>query len=211
MPHGITRIVVQEQRALLRIGLAELLAKTGRFDAVDHVADVEELATVVALDAPDAVAVELIAPGLDRELVARLRSVRPDVRVVALHEGRRADHTARAKELGIDALAAYGGGAQALLAAIFDEPIVLAKLDERRQLPSRTVLTPRECEVLQHLAQGKTAAMAAASLRVSPKTIDNHKQRIFVKLGVQNQAHAVALAHRIGILGRGALERASSE
>jgi DNA-binding CsgD family transcriptional regulator len=37
---------------------------------------------------------------------------------------------------------------------------------------------------------------------VSPKTVDNHKQRIFSKLGVQNQAHAVALAHRIGLLGR---------
>lgn len=37
-------------------------------------------------------------------------------------------------------------------------------------------------------------------LLVSAKTIENHKQRIFAKLEVQNQAHAVAKAHRLGIL-----------
>ena len=55
-----------------------------------------------------------------------------------------------------------------------------------------------------------TAADCAAALHVSPKTVDNHKQRIFSKLGVQNQAHAVALAHRIGLLGRAPYDTAAS-
>jgi DNA-binding CsgD family transcriptional regulator len=35
---------------------------------------------------------------------------------------------------------------------------------------------------------------------ISPKTVENHKQRIFAKLGVQNQAHAVAVAMRSGLV-----------
>jgi DNA-binding CsgD family transcriptional regulator len=38
---------------------------------------------------------------------------------------------------------------------------------------------------------------------ISPKTVENHKQRIFSKLGVQNQAHAVSVALRQGLLTAG--------
>jgi DNA-binding CsgD family transcriptional regulator len=54
--------------------------------------------------------------------------------------------------------------------------------------------------VLRQIASGLTTQQSAAVLHVSPKTVDNHKQRIFAKLRVQNQAHAVAVAHRAGIL-----------
>jgi DNA-binding CsgD family transcriptional regulator len=37
-------------------------------------------------------------------------------------------------------------------------------------------------------------------LNISPKTVENHKQRIFRKLGVQNQAHAISVAMRSGLM-----------
>jgi DNA-binding CsgD family transcriptional regulator len=44
----------------------------------------------------------------------------------------------------------------------------------------------------------------AEAMGISPKTVENHKQRIFSKLGVQNQAHAVAVAMRQGLLSASA-------
>ena len=54
--------------------------------------------------------------------------------------------------------------------------------------------------MLRHISAGLTTQQSAQLLEVSPKTVDNHKQRMFAKLQVQNQAHAVAVAHRAGIL-----------
>jgi len=54
-------------------------------------------------------------------------------------------------------------------------------------------LTPREAEVVRRVADGLSTEQVATALGISRKSVDNHKQRIFAKLGAQNGAHAVAL------------------
>ena len=58
-------------------------------------------------------------------------------------------------------------------------------------------LTPREVEVLSWLVQGKTNAEIGVILHISPRTIQKHVERIFVKLGVENRIAAVALVHAL--------------
>ncbi len=66
-------------------------------------------------------------------------------------------------------------------------------------LPPR--LTPREREVVALVSSGLTANQIGAELQISTKTVENHKQRVFRKLGVQSQSHAVSVAMRLGLLG----------
>ena len=54
--------------------------------------------------------------------------------------------------------------------------------------------------MLGEIGAGSTTRGVAETMGISPKTVENHKQRIFSKLGVQNQAHAVAVAMRQGLL-----------
>jgi DNA-binding CsgD family transcriptional regulator len=61
---------------------------------------------------------------------------------------------------------------------------------------SLTGLTRREREVLELAAQGLAAKQVARQLGISPKTVEQHKTRIFTKLGVPNQAAAVAVLAR---------------
>ena len=65
---------------------------------------------------------------------------------------------------------------------------------------SRPLLTPREVQVMRGIATGLTIAQVAVSLGITRKSVENHKQRIFAKLGVQSQAHAVAVAVGSGLL-----------
>lgn len=69
------------------------------------------------------------------------------------------------------------------------------------QRPPAPLLTPREREVLVALARHGTARAAAAALNISAKTVSNHKDNVFRKLGSQSLAHAVAVARRDGHLG----------
>jgi DNA-binding NarL/FixJ family response regulator len=73
------------------------------------------------------------------------------------------------------------------------------------QLPSeradeRPVLTRRQLEVVRLIGRGLTSQEIAGQLGVRPKTVENYKQRVFVRLGVQNQAHAVARCARLGLM-----------
>jgi DNA-binding NarL/FixJ family response regulator len=64
----------------------------------------------------------------------------------------------------------------------------------------RSALTDRELEVLRLIGAGRTTRQISEGLGISQRTVENHKRRIFAKLDVQSQAHAVASAARLGLL-----------
>jgi DNA-binding NarL/FixJ family response regulator len=72
---------------------------------------------------------------------------------------------------------------------------------------ARTLLSPREQEVLEWLAAGWTVNEIAAGLGLAAKTVANCKQRLYRKLDVHHQAHAVATAITLGLLVPAAREQ----
>ena len=68
------------------------------------------------------------------------------------------------------------------------------------QSNERLTLTPREVDVLAAMADGLSTKAIARRLGVAIKTVENHKTRVFDKLGVHTQAHAVGLAISQGLL-----------
>ena len=78
-------------------------------------------------------------------------------------------------------------------------------------LPGSTrTLTPRERMVLHQLGSGFTTAQIANRLAISPKTVENHKQRIYAKLGAGNQSQAVAIGLHRGLAEVKAPSRSTS-
>jgi two-component system nitrate/nitrite response regulator NarL len=69
-----------------------------------------------------------------------------------------------------------------------------------RQVEERPLLTPREREVLAHVAAGRPAPEIARQLHLSPATVKGHLQSLYEKLGVSDRAAAVAEAMRRGLL-----------
>ena len=71
-----------------------------------------------------------------------------------------------------------------------------ARLPQARQR-----LTPRQLEVLGHLAEGRSTAQIAAALGVATETVRNHIRAILRTLGVHSRLEAVVEAYRLGVLG----------
>lgn len=65
----------------------------------------------------------------------------------------------------------------------------------------RPALTPRELDILTAMSDGLAAKAIAVRLGVALKTVENHKIRIFEKLGVRSHAHAVTVAMAYGLAG----------
>jgi DNA-binding NarL/FixJ family response regulator len=169
---------------LLRDGIALALDAEPDLEVVAVVADAPALAEAIDRHRP----VDFAVVDLDGFPRAHPLSPRRGVRLVGL-TARPADALPEACRLGVTAIVAHEDGLAGLVHAI-----------RRCPVPTVPPLTPREAEVLRAVAEGHSAREIARRLDVSPKTVDNHKHRIYAKLGVQSQAHAVAVATRAGLI-----------
>ncbi len=78
-------------------------------------------------------------------------------------------------------------------------------LREPRRMPRLRLLSPRERNILELIGEGRSNKEIARSLRITPETVKSHVKNMFVKLGVERRAQAVARAQGLGLFAMGDL------
>lgn len=200
------RTALRIRQRLYREGLVKALAAVDDVEVTGATASFKDVLRLATHGAIDVALIEVDANEReDRHLPAAIAQANPDVRVVVLHRGLDRFELHRLRRGGASATADVHHGLKTVVAAVTGKapPENTIFLDEPARpsaTPSVPALTPREHEVLELVASGITSRAISTQLAVSPKTVENHKQRIFNKLGVQSQGHAVALALRVGLL-----------
>ncbi|WP_336082850.1 response regulator transcription factor [Nocardia sp. SSK8] len=192
------RVVIAEDSAILRDGLAGLLTERGH-EVVAMVGDATTLHEVVATHAPDVAVVDVRMPPsfTDEGLLAaiQLRRAFPGTGVLVFSqwiETRYAtellaagaggvgyllkDRVADVRDF-VDALQRVATGGTAL-----DPEVVSQLMGASRQQDSLARLTPREREVLEVMAQGLTNSAIAEALSVTERAVEKHIGNIFTKL-----------------------------
>lgn len=198
-------LLLQDPRRLVLEGTARLL----EHGADAHVAlAVTDPVRLIQPDVPPA-DVALVSLETDERLLRRvvrnLRRQHRDIRIIGTYR------PATCMSLGADvcgslaAVVPHQEGTAALVAAIRGDrrstgPARLPSRPHRIRRPRPPALTPREKDVLTLLARGLSAQQASEQLQIRRSTVENHKQRMYAKLGVQSQAHAVSTAMRSGFL-----------
>jgi len=200
----MTRAAIQQRQRLFREGLVLLLAEVPEVEVVATAVTGDELHDRCVDCRPDVAVLEIDAEEWDPcRLAQRIQRRLPGIRFVgtcrSLDDSASVD---RARRAGLRQLVARVDGFAALLTALQDD--AAGPAPDVRTLPldagHRDALTPREVGVLELIGAGWTSREISDRLSITHKTVENHKQRIFGKLGVQNQAHAVAVAMRRGLI-----------
>jgi DNA-binding NarL/FixJ family response regulator len=192
------RVVIAEDSVLLREGLSRLLVEAG-FEVQDAVPDAEQLLRAVGERQPHVVVADVRMPpthtdeGLRAALVIRRRW--PAVAVLVLSqyvEERYASELLAGDTRGVgyllkdrvadvdafvDALRRVGGGGTAL-----DPEVVSQLLARSRRHDPLSSLTPREREVLQLMAEGRSNAGISTQMVVTEGAVEKHVSSIFAKL-----------------------------
>ncbi len=199
------RVGVQQRQRLFREGLAMFLGRHADVEVVGTARTAPELVRLCDQSRPDVVLMEVDVTDWDAcRLAAALLARHRGLRIVGLPPGPGPALPGRAQRAGIETLLSRSCGSDDVLAAVLRAPgpgrvVPLPRGDDGDEVgPPR--LTERERQVLQLIGTGATSKETSARLGISRKTVENYKQRIFAKLEVQNQAHAVALAMRRGLL-----------
>src|SRR4051794_27637679 len=201
---AIVLVAVMGRSRLDRAALAEVL------DCEPDVAIVAVKRTAANLAAacggvkPDVVVVLRGVAGDEEEHQVRQRF--PTSHIVAIRAGDGPDGA----DAVVDADQSVGSLVRTMRIHAAGPPRV-AVLDSETGSTARVAsLTDSEVQILRLISEGRTAADIGQAIGVSAKTVDNHRRRIYDKLGVRSQTRAVAKAVRDGMLGTGAPRKATT-
>jgi NarL family two-component system response regulator LiaR len=202
---GTIRVMLVDDHAVVRSGLAAFLLAFDDLELVGDAADGEEALRKCGEVRPDVVLMDLVMPGLDGASAARaIREDFPETQVVALTSFMNEDFVSSALEAGAIGYLLKNVSAEELAEAIRSahagrptlSPEATHALIQstRKSSHPRYELTERELEVLALMVGGLSNPEIAERLVVTRSTVKFHVSNILSKLGVGSRVEAVALA-----------------
>jgi DNA-binding NarL/FixJ family response regulator len=210
------RLVIVDDHDLARAGLRSLLAGERGLEVVGEAADGREAVTLCRRSRPDLVLMDLRMRDMDG--LAATRAIKQDcpdtiVLVVTMYEN--PDYLLEALKAGASGYLLKGATRRELVRAVRDalrgksilQPELTSQLLRRlagqsQQDPGERSdpLTPREREVLQLVARGRTNREIGQEIGLSLSTVKTHLEHIIEKLGVSDRTQAAVRAAALGLL-----------
>ncbi|MBM6619062.1 response regulator [Bacillus suaedaesalsae] len=220
-----TRIVIIDDHQLFREGVKRILDFETNFEVVAEGEDGSEALAIVEKHQPDVVIMDINMPTLNGvEATAQLIAEFPDTKVIILSIHDDENYVTHALKTGAQGYLLKEMDAEQLVDAVnivaeggsYLHPKVThnlvkeyrrlattanSKTSGRKEIEIRRplhLLTRRECEVLQLLADGQSNRTIGESLFISEKTVKNHVSNILTKMNVNDRTQAVVVAIKNG-------------
>jgi two-component system response regulator NreC len=211
------RILLADDHTVMRAGLRALLERQPNLEVVGEAGDGRQTVELASSHVPDVVVMDIAMPNLNGvEATRRMVSKQPTISVVILSMYSDESYVMRALEAGARAYLLKDSAVTDLIRAIeavsqgksFFSPKIsrilaeeyIRALRQKGVADSYELLTPREREILQLLAEGKTNKEVATSLNISVYTAETHRGNILQKLNLHSTAELVLYAVRKGII-----------
>ena len=210
------RILLADDHALVRAGLRALLEKMSGVAVVAEAGDGLEALRLIGETSPDLALLDISMPALNGlDVAMRVREKHPATRVIMISFRADDDYVRRALAAGAAgyllkdsgpaelelAVRAVAGGETWLSPAVASRLVKEFVGRERRAVDGPfEVLTSRQREVLQMIAEGLSSKEIAGRLDVSVKTVETHRNELMDRLGIRGVAGLVRYAVRAGLV-----------
>jgi DNA-binding NarL/FixJ family response regulator len=205
MTDVVIRVLLAEDDALLREGLAQLVTTADGLGLVGMAADLPGAVTLIERQRPDVVVTDIRMPPTQTDegirLAAQIRREYPVMGVVVLSNYTEPAYALALLEGGVQRrgyllkqrVARFGELAEVVRrvaagGSVID-PAVVGDLVQthRARRSALEELSPRELQVLGEMAQGKNNAAVAAALTLTERAVEKHANAVFGKLGLTNE------------------------
>lgn len=205
------RILLAEDERIVSQGVRALLEQAG-FQVVGEATDGREAVTMAQSRNPDVAILDLSMPNMNGLSAAQeMRHLSPRSKIIFLTSSRDEQHVLEALRAGVKGYVLKTQATSDLVQAIQEvsrgqtylspgvSHVVIDAYLGKRELAEDS-LTPREKQVLQLIAEGKSTKEAANLLCISVKTAEFHRSRLMEKLDVHETASLVRYAVRKGLI-----------
>lgn len=213
----MTRVLLADDHAVVRKGLRFILEQEPDLQVAGEAADGREAVRLARELSPDVVVMDIAMPqlnGIDATSQIVKQNPRTNVLILSMHNDE--TYLLRALEAGARGFLLKDTAEEDLVRAVrvaaqgkpFFSPAIaqalledyMRNLQQRNQQDSYSLLTDREKEVLQLLAEGRSNKEVAQLLNLSVYTVETHRTRIMQKLNLHNTAELVLYAVRKKII-----------
>ena len=208
------RIILADDHEILREGLRRMIEREPNMEVVGEAQDGRTLVEMAVSLKPDVIVMDITMPDLNgmdatRQILAKM----PQIKILALsmHEDRK--YVTGMLEAGASGYLLKGCKFDELVTAIqtimlrrvylspqIADMVVKGYLDKSPRRFAEPVLSDREREVLQLLAEGHSIKETAFKLGISAKTVETHRRHIMEKLQIDNASEIVKYALREGLI-----------
>jgi DNA-binding NarL/FixJ family response regulator len=204
------RVLLADDHQILRDGIRRGLENAGE-EVVGEASNGEEAVTLARETQPDIVLMDLSMPVLDGvSATRRIISEFPEIKVVVLTMHDDPPLTRAALEAGASAYLTKGtsfadvldtlrrvlAGEEVLSPQLAASMLTVVEAED----PGEELLSSRQTEILQMIADGQSTKQVARELGITQKTVHNHLNAIYRRLDTQSLTHAVLSAVRLGII-----------
>ena len=208
-------LVLADDHKLVRQGMHSLLAAQPGFEVVGEASNGQEALKMIETLSPDIAILDVMMPGLngiEAAKIAHQRGVKTKIIFLSMHAN--ATYAVRALQSGalayvlkdsdfsemLQAIENVLEGRRYLSTAIANEVFeMLLNADTGRE-NTLDMLSPREREILQLIAEGNTNAVVAEKLTLSVRTIESHRSNIMRKLRLSSHSDLVKYAINQGLI-----------
>jgi two-component system NarL family response regulator len=213
------RILIADDHELFRRGLKLVLEDEADIDVVAEAGNGQEAVDLALEEAPDVLVMDVRMPQLSGiEAARKVKEDLPHCKILMLTISDEEDDLYQAikagangyllKEISIDEIgnavrSVYGGQSlisPSMASKLLNEFATMIKKEEEKEQVPAPRLTPREMEVLEHVAQGMNNREIAKALFISENTVKNHVRNILEKLHLHSRMEAVVYAVREKLL-----------
>jgi DNA-binding NarL/FixJ family response regulator len=209
------RVLLADDHALVRAGFRALAQNLAGVEVVAEAADGRDALALIKTCQPDIVLMDISMTGLNGlEATARVVKEFPQVRVIILSAHSSEEYVCQALRAGAAgyllkdaaiaelelALRAVARGETYLSPAVSKHVISDYVRRVGGEAGSLDLLTPRQREILQLIAEGKTTKEIAGLLHLSVKTVETHRTQLMDRLDIHDIAGLVRFAIRVGLI-----------
>jgi len=211
------RVLVADDHAIIREGLRVMLGNQPDMEVVAVATNGREAIRLVDEQEPDVIVMDISMPELNGiEAIQQMSPRHPHMQVVVLSIHETKPYVYRALKAGakgyliketaglevVEAVRAVQRGEHYLSQRIAD--LLTNASSQHLEAPIEVspleALSPREREILQLVAEGKTSQEIAERLSISPKTVDTYRSRLMHKISVEDMAGLVKFAIQHGVI-----------
>lgn len=212
-------VLLAEDHMIVREGMRKMLELEGCFEIIGEAPDGRQAVALATRLRPDVVIMDIAMPLLNGlEALRQIRHARPAAKVLMLSAYCGDGFVLNAMETGASGFLLKQTSAHDLGAAIREihagkncfAPAVAQRLHlhrlksrstgERGSKNSTEILSSREMEVLQLIAEGKTNKETAKELHISVRTVEKHRQSLMDKLNIHDTASLTRYAIAVGVI-----------
>jgi DNA-binding NarL/FixJ family response regulator len=213
------KILIVDDHPMFREGIKSIIARNPQLEVVGEAGEGKAALKLVEELRPDMILLDVSLPDMNGiDLIQDIKKVLPETRILMISMHTKIEYLTSAFQAGATGYVVKDAPSEKILQALdlvsrgeyFLDTLVARQIVKRlAELPDRQAkvtdaaygsLTPREQEILRLTAEGQSKNKIAASLCISPRTVENHRANLMAKLDLHSTLEMVRYAAKIGLI-----------